>query len=1373
MPADDVGPHMPSEVPTDVRPDPLVESDPDTDPDGPTLPPSDAPFDSTDITQPPRRQLLRRALGAVARVVRATLFAIVLACLALLFLLVGWLQSPDFQRRSTSLIELVVEDATGEEITLNRVRVKLWPPAVEAEGVHLFNGTTGDTIVSAERVRIPLVLRAGGPRIGRLGLQRPVVHLHLDAQGKLREFSDMRRPAPDQRKPLERLPWSSLHVTDGEIVLDIPDGSVRLDGIELMPTAGTRMDLRATLTTTYRDFEEKTPITWTGVRAGDTIIDVPSLVVISDTLSLQGDALWPLGEDLDVNLQARIELDGITPLLSAPRAAHGVTDIDLRVEGPVDDPVLLTSIHGTELGLDMPGVFTPLLTYNLGDITATARITKQAAEIEQVVLHWGGGEVVAWGTVHADKTLTDAHVTGSDVSLAWLLEAFDAAPTPWVDMGTDLEIVAAGDLDPLRLEGTFDLSMADLRVGDRPIGDPNVQEHLEIAHGHARGTVLLERDHLYLEAPTVQGPRSAGSMTMDIGFGPRGPLDLQATLHAVDLADFQPLNDVDLQGTGWISGRIWGPFNRLQFDGEGDVQDFSVLGISYADDLQAVIRSPDMKSLELTEAHARVGSSTYGGRYAIDFRSPVSMDTAIVIDQGRVEDLVHMFVDVDGLTGDLTGSLVLSGPIYDMNGAAHFDLSDAGLYGESFPTGHARGFMDAGRFTLDELQVRRDDGRAGLTLRGSVEREWELDMELIADGLTLQELDRLNQYDLPLMGKVSAYSRITHTLFEPSPAGRISIHDVRYAGEAIDDSVVDFVSDDGVAEFTGSLFGGTADVTGTLGLWDQQPYALSIVLDDLPVHRFYPEAIDGSPIRAMTSGEVAISGHFGPEWSPVELRSVLDEVEVGYRTHTLRNTGPWRYEQDGKRFRLTGMSLQGGRTDVQLSASGGESLLLAGDGTVDLDLLRAVVPGLQRATGQAEVVLYAVGTKPEVEAVVDLEVDAELLRHSAVPVGLEDTRARIQVRQDRIDIVEVAGGIGGGEFTGSGQIEAVDWVPIRYDLAMEVSDAQVQWVEALPPAIGDASLTFDGPAGALLLAGEVDVQDMTFSDRIDWEDWVVEYREQMLVDPAVTYDGEPMFNLNVAVTADRSIFLRNNVAEGIASAELRVIGDTVRPGLVGTVHVEQGLAFLQDREFRFDRGNLLFNDPWSWDPELDLSLLTDIDSRDQRYRVNYMIFGPFSNWRTTTRSDPSLAQSDVNALLWFGVTTDELEEMGELSTAVGLGVADLMLTDFLISGQAGEIGEDIPEFLFDRIDLATGVNARGEYSPEPRLVVEKRVADLNDLDLTWEFNLVRPDDNYFSAEQRIGGIWSLSGWYATQQRDRVLPIGGAYGVDATARWEIE
>ncbi len=469
------------------------------------------------------------------------------------------------------------------------------------------------------------------------------------------------------------------------------------------------------------------------------------------------------------------------------------------------------------------------------------------------------------------------------------------------------------------------------------------------------------------------------------------------------------------------------------------------------------------------------------------------------------------------------------------------------------------------------------------------------------------------------------------------------------------------------------------------------------------------------------------------------------------------------------------MDLEGPGTRFALTARGGDALFLDGSGTVDLGWLRAVVPGLEKARGTAAIQISARGAPPHVESVVDVEVNADLLRHSAVPASFEDLTAHLQLTDDLFVLRDLAGSIGGGTLTGSGRIEAERWRPTRYDLGVEVRDAQVQWVDSLPPAIGDASLRFDGPVDAALLSGTVTVRDMPFVDRIDWEDWVVEYRDEMLVDPTAVYEDEeePYFALNVAIEAPGTIRLRNNVADATATASLRIIGDTSRPGLVGTVRVLEGLAYLQDREFVIDRGEIHFNDPWTWDPDIDFDLVTDITNLDQRYRVRYHVFGPFSDWRSETRSDPPLPQADVNALLWFGATTEQLADSGEQLSAVAQGVADMVLTDFfLTNASANELGTASQLLQVDRVDLATGVNPRGEYSSEPRLVVEwSGLEELGNIDVRWETNLVRPDNIYVSVERPFGASWSLAAWYATQQRNRVLPIGGAYGVDV--RWRGE
>jgi hypothetical protein len=1330
------------------------------------------------VAPPPRKKRTRRSRrakerGCLWRLVVRSLQLAVMSVVLVLAVLVGWLRSDDFRTRAVKLLETVLEQQLGEAVTLTDVNVRFWPPGADVEGFHVFHAGDGETIVSAERIRVPLVLDRGRIGVGQLMLLRPTVALHVDEKGKLREFQHL--PKRENPRPLQRLPFSGLRIIDGSVRVEFPDGYVSLEGIDALPTPGRTTSIDGTLSYRYRGLEESTELFLSDVVLGPERIEFPDLSLDLRVADADGRARLVLPGEIDAELTLAVDLEEVNPALTPPRAAHGTVDLDLRAEGTLQAPTIAIVVAGRHLGADVPGVFTPLLTYELGEIRAAAIATRDGVEVQQVVLPWADGRIVAWGRIDRDLVLQEGHVTAEQLRLLPLLKAFDSAPTPWVDFRGDAEITVSGPLKPLRLEGDFEFGVADLHVGDRPLEAPGAKYLLDLPHAHATGRIVLDKDHVVLDAKQVRGPRNAGTCHVDIGFKPKGPLDLTFDLTEADLSDFRPLAGVGLKGVGHVSGRIQGPFNKLSLQGRGDVRDFEVLGIEYADRLVADIASPNLKLLALENAQAQLGSSTYAGRYAIDFRPPISMQTAIRIDRGRVEDMVNMFVDLDGLRGDLTGSLWLDGPLFDMDGEAHLAFRDAELYGERFPVGEGHGYMDAGVFTLDDLRLRRDDGDAGITLRGSVDRKWALDMELVADGLRLQRLDRLAPYELPVEGDLSVQARITNTLFDPSPDGRIVLTHLRYANARAGDSVIDVDSTGGVAHYTGTLLGGAATVDGTLGLWGEQPYALVAKLRELPAHTFYPVAADGGPVRAVIDGTVAVSGHFGPTWSPVKLDSSLDRVDVGWGEHHLVNQRPWMWSQEGNVFAGRDIGLAGGATDVRFSVSGGgpDGLAASGSGPIDLDLLRAVVPGLDRSVGRAEVTLAATGARPDVQAVVQVDVAADVLRHSAAPVSLEDTTARLRVTRDRIEIEQLAGSLGGGTYSVGGGIDAEAWVPTRFGVSMDVADAQVQWVESLPPAIGDGHFTFDGPVGALLLSGDVSVSDMTFADRIDWEDWVVETREQMLVDPASTTTEEPMFSLNVRLAAAETVRLRNNLAEGSASADLRLIGDTVRPGLVGTATVHDGIAFLQDREFRIDRGVLTWNDPWSWDPMLDISLLTEIQNQDQRYRVDYAVQGPFSDWRATTRSDPALPQADVNALLWFGMTTDQLEAMGELPSAVVQGVADLIVTDFFVSGKVGELGQDLPSlFLNSRFDIATGVNARGQYSPEPRLVVENRVPDL-DIDLKLEMNMVRPSDSYLSATRRIGGIWSLSGWYATLQRNRQLPIGGAYGVDVLARWELD
>jgi hypothetical protein len=947
----------------------------------------------------------------------------------------------------------------------------------------------------------------------------------------------------------------------------------------------------------------------------------------------------------------------------------------------------------------------------------------------------------------------------------------DASDAPWLDLVMNAEIQATGALFPLDLQGELALDGEQFIVKNMDIHARQARTILAFERLSGQATFRYHNERLEMDLSNIKTTKNSMDGQLIYKFK-NGILDFGFLLADADLSEFRPLSNSEIFGTGVIEGRIFGPPGGLKLSGKGSINNFEVAGVPYAHHFTSDIVSPDMRSLHLRNVQARRGETPYTGFIDMDFNDVFSLDTEVIIEKGRVEDLLHMFVDIEGVQGEISGSLRLKGPLFHMNGETNLRFGPTNIYGEAFKQGLVKAYMDEGIFSLDKLTLLRGDGTEGFVARGSISRGYATDIEVLGSGFDLSTMAHTTDLPVNVSGKLSLHGMIGGTLFEPEPRGTLTLTTASVASNPIDNSYIDFNTTNGDLKFHGSLIGNGMSLNGKIHLWEKQDYRLIAAFQDFPVHSIYPNAVDGTPITATLTGGMRLQGYLGETPGPVDLNLVANEVNFVWDGHAFTNDNPWEYQQRGSQFSLQNFDLQSPHGAIQFSGNGDESnVTVDGQGSLPLDLLRMVVPGLQKMDGTANIAISAFGPKDIRNATVDVSLTATTLKHASFPAPFEDVSASIQATHDQIRIKKLTAKLGGGAVKGSGGIATKNWVPSRFDLKMTSKNTEVQWVEYLPPAIGDAELSFNGPVDALLLAGDVEISDMTFVDRIDWEDWVVEWRSAMLVESAIT-DAPPLFSFDIGLHADETIVLQNNIADGVASADLRIIGDTNLPGMTGWARMVNGDMYLQDRVFTIDRGRLDYRDPWNWDPELSFDLLTDIKSNDQTYRVDLQVRGPFSDWTTTTNSTPALAQADINALLWFGATFEELQEMGEFSQALAQGVADIILADLLVSTQAGNFRADLP-FFVERIEVVTGVNARGEYSSEPRLLVDTEFKDFGGLKMTSELNFVRSDDQFIRLDKELSDTWSLSGWYATKQRDRQLPIGGAFGIDLQARWERE
>jgi len=307
---------------------------------------------------------------------------------------------------------------------------------------------------------------------------------------------------------------------------------------------------------------------------------------------------------------------------------------------------------------------------------------------------------------------------------------------------------------------------------------------------------------------------------------------------------------------------------------------------------------------------------------------------------------------------------------------------------------------------------------------------------------------------------------------------------------------------------------------------------------------------------------------------------------------------------------------------------------------------------------------------------------------------------------------------------------------------------------------------------------------MIFSDRIDWESWVLAASDEVL-SGSVEAERRDWFKLDLDLVSDQTLRVRNNVGDLTASGRLHVIGDTARPGLLGQVRAEPGgRVYLKEREFELQRGELRFVDPYGFDPELDFSLTTLVRTPEQDVRVDAELAGSWSDWHTTTRSDPSLPQADVNALLVFGMTREEMERTGALGRALAIEGSDVVFSSIGIVERAEQgifhlhgLQPLLDPLRPERLDLVSGTSERGSatVSSELRLLYENDLEDLGWRGGTFVFeqNVAGGRDTYLGLEQRLARRLYLRGFWSSQQEERSLSIGGAYGLEVKLRWELQ
>jgi hypothetical protein len=493
------------------------------------------------------------------------------------------------------------------------------------------------------------------------------------------------------------------------------------------------------------------------------------------------------------------------------------------------------------------------------------------------------------------------------------------------------------------------------------------------------------------------------------------------------------------------------------------------------------------------------------------------------------------------------------------------------------------------------------------------------------------------------------------------------------------------------------------------------------------------------------------------------LREVLGEQRVV----NIQSGGPAEFVFSGGALKAPGgkdLVLNAQQASVRVSLGEGNNLPkrvnIAIDSTLDLSLLRDLVPQIESATGKVQVKGSIKGSVSNPELALEVfDVRANPFTAGTwepLSLGLADFRpplrnirfkAHVQEGILFVDSFSAAKGSGRVEIAGAIPIFAEEDVQdstmdIRFDDATIVYP--VAFLKSFESSVS-GNLALSGRGKPYRLSGDLQITRARSTREVDLREEILNtIRRQAVVLPQVARD--PLLQFDIAIRADQTINVNNRVIQALLSSNLQLTGSDQQPSVLGQIDIARG-KFVYKRDFSITRGIISFDDPLRVDPTLEISAVSEV----QNYRVYINMSGRASNPRVDFSVDPPTRQNgtpinkvDILVLLGRGSLPEEQQALGEsqnVAAAEGYGIIAGLLEEpveklFDLSGQ-----KVVREVYIDTY-------ASPEGKPVPRVNLPLNLGDELDVVLR-----VDPSSLKVSSEYSVSENISVSGGFERQNAD--------------------
>jgi len=775
-------------------------------------------------------------------------------------------------------------------------------------------------------------------------------------------------------------------------------------------------------------------------------------------------------------------------------------------------------------------------------------------------------------------------------------------------------------------------------------------------------------------------------------------LDIEFQAERFDTADIKnSVAGLHIEGNGGVEARITGHTLDIDLRGSVELQEL-VLGKWPFGRASGDVHWGSGEDLAFTGLRGQRGGSDYEAEVRLMLpdlrrggqreRMEMSIEAQVPRGHGRAEDLLPIFFgDAVALSGSVWGEASLSGHSSSLSGWGVAGGEELDYLWEEFAALDLRAQVRDGSLTLEEGWLRKPSG-SSLFARGTISADSEIDIELRLPQMGLDELapvqkafalSRARAGEMPesalalLAGGLSGNAVLTGSLDNIAVEGALQLQDTIYRGSELGDSMLEFAIAEHQLTASGTLLGEQVVAGAEMQLQGIWPYRFTIDSPALSLDPFLPRTVLArrEPVGARAGGALVGHGTLRDGYHDLTLQLERLEFERGGHLMHARGGQPVMIRYRDGSFRFEQFELVGPdqRTDLRIGGwlRPGGPLAVSIDGQLDAAFLDLAYDVFHRVEADALHLDLDIGgmstSSVDIEGVAELR--GALVKTIYFPHAVDVEYARFELRNRRLSLAEFRGGVGGGRIEAAEGshilLDQTGYRPRRFALKARCQDCTIQYPSFMPPIRGDAALQFRGLApDELVMSGRIHVDEMVLREPLNWTRSMFTFR-QSATDSLAAAEGNALFSFDIDIESEpESIRIDNNLGDlwGTAS-NFHVGGDSNHVLLTGAIRVDGGRLPGKGREFNLDPGVARFGLGGTWLPEVDLSMWTDVSTRDDTHRISYSITGPLDSPQLTATASPYLSEADINSILLLGLTQEQLESANVAEVIAAAGGAGL------------------------------------------------------------------------------------------------------------------